>query len=420
MGSGREPLQGILRLGLRRTGEGAKDALGRLVGRYSGGVFARLRRHRPIISTRRLAIVTRAADVREVLGDHDDFTVQLYEPKMTAITGPFILGLDDTPLYRHDHAALRAAIRTEDVPTVGEAMLAAARQRVAARVDGQIDVVAELADPAIDRVIADYFGTPGPDTPTQLRWARSLFQDIFINVGNRPAVRDRALADAAQMRPHLDALIAARKLAIGAGAGVPDDVLTRLLRMQSGEGGLHDIAIRHNLIGLIVGWIPTVSKAFALVIEELLNRPAQLQSAQRAARDGHRELVAAHVFEALRFRPQNWALLRTCAADHAVAPGTKRETTIRAGATVVAATESAMFDETAVAAPRQFRLDRPWSDYLHFGHGLHTCFGQEINRVQLPALATALLEGPQIERAPGDAGKLRWQGPYPSSLRVSL
>ena len=404
---------------LRRGADRASDALSRLVGRYAGWVLARLRRHRPIISTRRLAIVTRAADVREILGDHDDFTVELYEPKMAAITGPFILGLDDTALYRHDHGALRAAVRPEDLPAVGEAMLAGARQCVAAAASGRIDVVAELADPAIDGVIAGYFGTPGPDIATQLRWARSLFHEIFINVGNRPAVRERALADAAQMRPHLDALIAARKGAIESGADLPDDVLTRLLRMQR-QDGLHDIAIRHNLIGLIVGWIPTVSKAFALAIEELLNRPAELEGAQRAARAGDRELVGTYIFEALRFRPQNWALLRKCAADHTVAAGTRRETRIRAGATVVAATQSAMFDESAVGTPQRFRLDRPPSDYLHFGHGLHTCFGQQINCVQLPALATALLEGPRVQRVPGEAGKLRWRGPYPSGLGVSL
>jgi cytochrome P450 len=363
-------------------------------------------------------VVALAADVREVLADHHSFTVALYEPKMAAITGPFILGLDDTALYRHDHAALRAAIRESDLPGVSETVLAAARKRVAAADGGQIDVVAGLADPAIDEVIANYFGTPGPDTCTQLRWARNLFQEIFINVGNRSGVRNRALADAAEMRPHLDALIAARKRAMESGASVPDDVLTRLLTSQ--PGGLHDIAIRHNLIGLIVGWIPTVSKAFALAIEELLHRPAQLESAQKAAHEGDRELVGAHVFEALRFRPQNWALLRKCAADRVVAAGTDREARLRAGATVVAGTESAMFDPQAVTAPREFRLDRAPGEYLHFGHGLHTCFGQDINRVQLPALATALLERSRIQRAPGRLGKLRWQGPYPCGLRVSL
>src|SRR3954468_646190 len=192
---------------------------------------------------------------------------------------------------------------------------------------------------------------------------------------------------------------AARRAAVESGAEVPDDVLTRMLRHGPSEGGLRDIGIRHNLIGLIAGWIPTVSKAFAGAIEELLRRPAELERAQQAARAGDRELVAAYVFEAMRFRPQTWALLRMCAADRTIAAGTSRATTIRAGAKVLVAIQSAMFDEHAVAAPNEFRVDRPWSDYLHFGHGLHTCFGLAINRVHLPAMAAALLEGSPIRRA---------------------
>ena len=280
-------------------------------------------------------------------------------------------------------------------------------------------MVSQLGDPVIEHVMARYLGTPGPDSETQLRWARSLFEHIFLNVGDKRAVRERALADAAPFRSHVDALIAARRAALASGAAVPDDVLGRLVRRGREDGGFHDIAIRHNLIGLIAGWIPTVSKAFAVAVEELLHRPAELERAQHAARAGDRELVAAYLFEALRFRPQTWALLRICGADRTVAAGTRRATTIRQGSRVLVAIQSAMFDERAVAAPGEFRVDRPWSDYLHFGHGLHTCFGLEINRVHLPALLTALLEGPPVRRAAGAGGKLRWAGPYPSALGVS-
>src|ERR1700742_2161355 len=105
--------------------------------------FAVLRGLRPLIATSRFGVVTRADDVREVLSDYEHFTVPFYDTKMTEISGPFILGLDNTSLYRRDHAALRAAIRPDDLPALGEATLAAARQRVA-EARGQIDVVSEL------------------------------------------------------------------------------------------------------------------------------------------------------------------------------------------------------------------------------------------------------------------------------------
>ena len=191
-------------------------------------------------------------------------------------------------------------------------------------------------------------------------------------------------------------------------------MLTRLLRYQDeGEPNFHDIAIRHNILGNITGWIPTISNAFARIVEELLHREDELEGAQEAARAGDRELVAAYCWEASRFRPQNFALLRYVPQDTVIAAGTDRETKVKAGSTVFAATLSAMHDPEAIDEPEKFRVDRPWSDYMLFGHGMHTCYGQHIVRAQLPALATALLEGPQIARARGDKGRLDFTGPFP-------
>jgi cytochrome P450 len=404
--------------------EKVSDLTGRLADRNVAEGFELMRKHDPIISLPGgVTVVALDEDVKEVLGDPARFTAHLYGPKMEAVTGPFILGVDDTPLYHHDHAAMDRAVVKEDLPRLAEAMYDAARELVAARRDddggGEIDVVAQLADPALDRTISEYFGTPGPDTPTQLRWARNIFQELFINVGNLPTVRERALADAAEWRPHLDALVEARKRELQDGGDVPDDVLTRLLRFQDeGEPNFSDIQIRHNILGNITGWIPTISNCFARIVEELLEREDELERAQAAARAGDRALVGAYAFEASRFNPQNFALLRYVDADTTIAAGTDRATDVKAGSTVFAATLSAMHDERAVEDPDDFRVDRPWSDYMLFGYGLHTCYGQQIVRHQLPALLQALLEGPPIRRARGGDGHLRFEGPFPSGLTV--
>jgi cytochrome P450 len=403
-----------------RLTEKVSDLVGQLADSEANETFAIMRRFDPIVSAGPTTIVALNADVKEVLGDPARFTAHLYGPKMEAITGPFILGVDDTPLYHHDHAAMDRAVTREDLPRLASSMYEIANQLVSERRDeGEIDVVSQLADPALDHVVAEYFGTSGPDRATQLRWARNVFQELFINVGNLPTVRERAHDDAAQWRPHLDALIDARKARLQAGEDVPDDVLTRLLRFQDeGEPNFHDIAIRHNILGNITGWIPTISNAFARIVEELLHREDELERAQEAARAGDRELVAAYCWEASRFRPQNFALLRYVPQDTVIAAGTERETKVAAGSTVFAATLSAMHDPEAIDDPEAFRVDRPWSDYMLFGHGLHTCYGQHIVRAQLPALATALLEGPPIRRARGDRGRLRFTGPFPSGLTV--
>ena len=46
----------------------------------------------------------------EVLGDPARFTTQVYASKLEAITGPFMLGLDDPARHDHDRAALERAV----------------------------------------------------------------------------------------------------------------------------------------------------------------------------------------------------------------------------------------------------------------------------------------------------------------------
>ncbi len=400
--------------------EAGAHVLGRVVDRAAGPAFAAVRRGRGIARVGPVVVVARREDVEEVLGDPLRFPVDLYAPKMTAVTGPFLLGLDGGPLYRHDRAALDAAIRPADVPDVTALMLEVGRELVvAARRRGRIDVVGELADPAVAHVAGAYLGAPGPDAATSLRWARDVFEELFIDVGDLRATRGRARAAAAAWRPHLDQLIRARKAELLAGHPVPDDVLTRLLRGAGGDAPrLRDIAVRHNLLGLNTGWLPTVPNAFARALDELLRRPPELAGAQEAARAGDLALVGAYVLEASRFRPQNVALLRRVPEDVVIAAGTPRETHVPAGSVVVAATLSAMHDEAAVEAPGVFRTDRPQGDGLLFGHGLHTCYGRHLVRAQLPALAAALFEGPTVRRAPGRSGRLTSTGAYPSHLVV--
>ncbi len=405
-----------------RVTERVSDLIVQLAESEANETFAIMRRLDPIVRAGPTTIVALAEDVREVLSDPARFTADEYARKLEAITGPFLVGIDDLARHDHERAALERAVTPEDFPRLASATYAAARRAVAEpRHAGEIDIVAQLADPVLDGAAADYFGTPGPDTATQLRWARSVFQEVFYNVGNLPSVRDRALADAALWRVHLDAMIDARRAALQAGEDAPDDVLTRLLRLEdAGEPCLRGSAIRHNLLGNTMAWLPASSSTFARIVEELLHRADELAGAQAAARAGDRELVAAYCWEAARFRPQNVALLRHVAHDTTIAAGTERATPVAAGSTVIASTLSAMHDPAAVDDPEDFRLDRPATDYLLFGHGLHACFGEHIARAQIPALAAALLEGPSLRRARGDDGRLRFSGPFPSGLRVRL
>ena len=236
-----------------------------------------------------------------------------------------------------------------------------------------------------------------------------------------PAITAQAVGASAEMRSYLDGVIASRKAEIADGVEGPDDVVGRLIHMQpNAQTSLNDTSLRNNLFGVIVGAIPTTSKATALALNDLLSRPDVLTGAQQAAKNGDEQLVAAYITEAMRFAPQNPGLLRKCAVDYTVAKGTLRETTIPAGTITFVATQSAMLDGHVIDDPQDFRVDRPSYHYMHFGSGMHTCFGQYINRIQIPLIGKALLQQKNLRRAPGTAGELIQDGPFPTSLTVEF
>jgi cytochrome P450 len=382
-----------------------------------GPLFASLRQSQPILMAGDIAIVTRFRDVQEVLSRDEVFQVP-YRVKTEAVTGgrSFLLGMQSSPEYERDLAHMRCAVHRGDDDRVARIVQQTATALVGAA-GRTLDVVKQLGRIAPSRLVEEYFGCPVPDGDRLADWAAVMFRFLFADPTNDPAVATSAEGAATEMRAWLDGCIADRK----ANPSKCDDVLGRCLVLQgAGLPGVDDAGIRANLLGMIVGALPTTSKCCAQALDQLLGRPEQLEKARHAAIAGDDALLAAYVFEALRFRPNHPGLFRIAAADYPLARGTRHGVTIRKGTLVLAATQSAMFDEDIVDEPDEFRVDRPAHVYMHFGYGLHTCFGQYINQVQIPGILEAVLRRPGVRRAPGEAGSLQFDGPYPSSLSVIL
>src|SRR5262249_39249644 len=146
---------------------------------------------------------------------------------------------------------------------------------------GTIDVPQALTIPTAARLLDHYFGTPGPSQAEIAEWTTTLFWYLFIDLKADPALDARARTEAAAFRNWLDGHVAARKAA----GGGRDDVLGRCLAMQAaGLPGMTDLDIRNNLIGLLIGELPTTSMAANLALDELLDRPEMLEGACAAAR----------------------------------------------------------------------------------------------------------------------------------------
>jgi cytochrome P450 len=373
-------------------------------------IFAILRIVKPTVVIKGNAVVTRFEDVVEVLNRDWVFRVP-YAEKMNKVTdgGNFFLGMENTDQYTRDVSNMRIAARREDITDIIKPFVDRTSEAIVKSAGGRMDVVQQLTRVVPTRLIGEYFGTPGWNETEFADAATSMFQYLFYP--DDPAIEEKALRAAEQTRNYLDQAIAARKAA-------PidrDDVLNRCLKLQeAGMPGMTDVDIRNNLIGLIIGAIPTTSKCAAVTLNHLFNNPELMVIAQQAARADEDDKLIQFVQESLRLNPFAAGIQRICAEDYVIAKGTLRSTKIPQGARVLAATQSAMMDGRKIRKPREFQLDRPAYSYMHFGFGLHTCFGQYINLTQIPGIVKAVLKQSNLRRV----ADMKVEEPFPVSLEI--
>ncbi|MEL7091243.1 MAG: cytochrome P450 [Pseudomonadota bacterium] len=398
---------------------GIRAAIGKSLGTFFTAattqrhIFAVLRSFWPNLSLKRVimkcydntgtALVTRRVDVLDVLNRNDDFEV-VYGPRMRQLTegDNFFLGMQPGWDYTRDTSAMRLAARMTDVDEIVRPRATERANEIVGASGGELDIVPALTLEVPWDMTDTYFGC-GATRAQMQEWTTTLFWYLFQDLSADEQKGARALGCAAELREYLDAHIADRK----ANPTDAPDILNRCLPLQSSDTpGMSDLGIRNNILGLLIGAIPTISKASCLALDELLNRPDDLASAHKAAVAGDDDLLAQHIWEALRFNPFNPVIYRRATRDCHIAASTLRQMKVRKGQIVFASNASACFDRFEIPMPNEFRIDRPWETYIIWGYGMHRCFGDAINQAVIPAILKPLLARPNLRRAPGDAGQI--------------
>jgi cytochrome P450 len=236
-----------------------------------------------------------------------------------------------------------------------------------------------------------------------------LFHDLFINLSNDRSIQLTAEKSFHELGPYLLDLIAERKQQI-LERNVRNDFLSRMIKLQlNGEISLDDDGIRRNISGLIVGALDTTSKVSTLIVEQLLNKPEWLEQARAVVDD---EQAFLHLcFDVLRFDTMA-SVMRRYSRNGVDIAGTH----IPQGCEVFVATLSAMFDEQAWPEPYRIMTDRPLDRYLHFGDGMHRCFGEYINRIQVPMIVGSLVRLPNLRKD----STLLYDGPFPDQFVLAF
>ncbi len=380
-------------------------------------IFGVLRFIKPILVLKKFALITRFTDVQEVLSRDDAFMVT-YAEKMGIVTdgSNFFLGMEPTPRYTQDVSLMRIAIRRTDLDTIVAPLVEKYSTELVAKADGHFDAVQDLSRIVPAMLVEEYMGVSGPTRDDLIEWTTNLFYYLFFPDISTESER-LAVSNAALLRKQLDQLIKDRK----ASGEVKDDALGRLLSMQAADlPGVTNEDIRNNLIGIIIGLIPTTSKCVALVLDYLLDHPDILSQAKKAAEQNDLVTLNKYVLESLRFNVFGPGFFRECIKDYVVAKGAFRSKKIRKGTQVLVATQSAMWDGRELQSPKKFSIDRPAYQYMPYGYGMHTCFGQYINNIQIGLILKALLVKDNLKRVSGDEGRLQSQGAFPSHLRVTF
>ncbi|HEX2149984.1 MAG TPA: cytochrome P450, partial [Actinomycetota bacterium] len=196
--------------------------------------FKELRENRPILKTPGFTLLTRFADVTEVLSREKVFTVRPYQPHMDPVVGPFMLARDATPLNWREKGIMQAVLMPEDLPEVRETAGRLADEALdAAAPQGKIEGVGKLGRYVPLRIVGEYFGFPGPDLESMYRWSKATQTNMFKNLQNDQAIHEAAVKAGEEMKEYLTGLLAEKRAAVQSYNGEPPkDTFSRLVRTK--------------------------------------------------------------------------------------------------------------------------------------------------------------------------------------------
>jgi cytochrome P450 len=375
-------------------------------------IFTLLRQWRPILLSGGHAIVTKFQDVRAVLADADHFDVNY--PK----AGPHqIVAMRDTPEYHNLKDSLLHALGTDYQSQLRNIVSNCADRIISAR-PRRFDAVSEYARVIAIDLTDSFLGVPANPEDVK-RWTRTILRDIFLNLLNDPKMFADAEISRVQLAAHVSTLLTKANADLNAGGQPRDNFFGRLLTHARAIQTSDDV-VRDLMAGLVTALADNISNTIARSMKFLLDHPLQLKGAADAAKENNADLLLHYTLEALRFNPESPLLLRLCSNAVTLAPRTSRLTTIPVGTLVLAAIEGAMFDgdPSAFPDPHIFQTTRPLDNYLHFGWGMHRCFGMGIAQAVLPAAVGALLRLPNLRRVRGIKGIATYDGTFPTRMLI--
>ncbi len=354
--------------------------------------FARLRAEAPVT---RVAcptgitawLVTRYADVREVLGDaerfssrpgqvahlmaHSDPARPVAEGEFTRMDGP-----EYQRFRRHIGPEVSAPKR-----------LAALRPAVQKVIDERLDALAaagppadlyrDFAIPVTTAAIGGLVGVPYAE--------RELFHNAAAAVFGGGSGKEEVAAALKPLHQYLFGLVRRRRAEPG------DDALSRVIaRGDDSDRPFTDFELVAMSAVMLVAGFDNTASVLAHGALALLTDPEQFDRLRAEP-----ALVPAAVEEMVRLLGGAAGITRQATRDTTIGGRP-----VAAGDLVLVAIQAADHDPAMFPNPERLDIDRRTDGHLGFGYGTHQCFGQQTARIEITlALETLLRRVPSLALA---------------------
>jgi cytochrome P450 len=271
-----------------------------------------------------------------------------------------------------DHDRMRRLVSRVFTPRAVAALEPVVRGLVTGYLDplvgrARFDIVAELAAPFPVEVISTMLGVPRPERQQIRIWT----DELLHREPDDPRPTDAGIAAALDEVGYFLDLIAQKRRRPG------DDMITRLVDVEMTD----DNGARQRLTdGEIAGFATLLAAAGSETVTKLIGSGVVLfernpQEWRKVLDDPGR--VPNAVEEVLRYWAPSQYQGRFSHAEAAFDGGTIPE-----GVPVLLLTGAANHDERAYDAPDVFDIDRPPKLAVGFGHGIHSCLGAALARLE--------------------------------------
>jgi len=253
---------------------------------------------------------------------------------------------------------------------------------------GQMNVIADIAEPLPCIVTAEMLGVPVEDHPQLKLWSQD-FAEVLGNFQHNPDRVQRILKCTEEMSAYFRSMMRSDRLR-------PEGLVNSLKNAEIQGDRLTEDEVVANCIITMVGGQETTTNLIGNGVLALLRNPAELEKLRATP-----ALIPSAVEELLRFESPTQYTGRVAAQDTEL--GGKM---IRQKQAVFAVLGAGNRDPERFTDPDRLDLARPDKKHLAFGWGAHFCFGAPLARMEAQIAFEELV---RLRNWSLGAGPLTWR-----------